>query len=137
MKSPADPAARRFRSRPRPLQCQSPRRGAASLPLLGAVVAVAAGGLLLAAASSTSSLQQCGAMIDGWLAETIEDWLDIDTFDLPGLRPTDHPVTAWMLDAMNHDRPVLICSGAYAPPPPGNEPAAADGGVGSRDVAIW
>lgn len=122
--------------------------GAVATPLLLVLVVAVCLGSVVLAASSPRAIRDVGATVDRILAETIEDWLDIDTFDLPGLRPENHPVRAWLEEMFLTERAIVVLPGAEPVPRAGDgrgcDDATSSAGCGhrgtaviSRDTAIW
>jgi hypothetical protein len=84
--APAVPIRRRANSR-----STAPRAGEVVLPCLVILVVLTGICCLAALASSPPAFRRCGAAIDRLLADTVDEWLAVDTLTVPWLRPVVLP----------------------------------------------
>jgi len=83
---PAVPIRRQANSR-----STAPRAGEVVLSCLVILVVLTGICCLAALASSPPAFRRCGAAIDRLLADTVDEWLAVDTLTVPWLRPIGLP----------------------------------------------
>lgn len=67
------------------------RRGAVAWPLAASLAVVVGGLMLISFASTPEQVRRCCSVVDVVVTCTIDEWLGVDTMQVPGLRPEDLP----------------------------------------------
>lgn len=111
--APAVPIRRRVNSRATP-----PRAGEVVLPCLVVLVVLAGICCLAALASSPPVFRRCGAAIDRLLADTVDDWLGVDTLTVrllpPAMLPWGDALSAYAMSDLVLDVDALLAAPAAA-----------------------